>query len=48
MDFFGARYMSAAQGRFTSQDEFKGGIVDPFTGKDIETNTALVLHGSQS
>jgi len=31
-DYFGARYMSAAQGRFTSPDEFTGGIVDPFTG----------------
>src|ERR1039457_2831824 len=41
LDYFGARYYSSAQGRFTSPDEFKGGIVDPFTGKDIETNTAL-------
>ncbi len=41
LDYFGARYFSAAQGRFTSPDEFKGGIVDPFTGQDIETNTAL-------
>jgi RHS repeat-associated protein len=41
LDFFEARYYSAAQGRFTSPDEFKGGIVDPFTGQDIETNTAL-------
>jgi RHS repeat-associated protein len=41
LDFFGARYYSGAQGRFTSPDEFKGGIVDPFTGQDIETNTAL-------
>jgi len=41
LDFFQARYFSSAQGRFTSPDEFKGGIVDPFTGQDIETNTAL-------
>jgi len=41
LDFFEARYFSSAQGRFTSPDEFKGGIVDPFTGQDIETNTAL-------
>jgi RHS repeat-associated protein len=41
MDFFLARYYSSPQGRFTSQDEFKGGIVDAFTGQDIETNTAL-------
>jgi RHS repeat-associated protein len=41
LDYFGARYFSAAQGRFTSPDEFPGGIVDPFTGKGIETNAAL-------
>jgi len=41
LDFFGARYFSAPQGRFTSPDEFKGGIVDPFTGQDIATNNAL-------
>jgi RHS repeat-associated protein len=41
LDYFESRYYSAAQGRFTSPDEFKGGIVDPFTGQDIETNTAL-------
>jgi RHS repeat-associated protein len=41
LDYFGARYFSAAQGRFTSPDEFKGGIADAFTGNDIETNTAL-------
>jgi RHS repeat-associated protein len=35
LDFFLARYYSGAQGRFLSPDEFKGGIVDPFTGKDI-------------
>lgn len=41
LDYFDARYFSSAQGRFTSPDEFKGGIVDAFTGLDIETNTAL-------
>jgi RHS repeat-associated protein len=41
LDYFQARYFSSAQGRFTSPDEFKGGIVDAFTNKDIETNTAL-------
>jgi RHS repeat-associated protein len=41
LDFFEARYFSSAQGRFTPADEFKGGIVDPFTGLDVETNTAL-------
>jgi RHS repeat-associated protein len=41
LDYFLARYYSGAQGRFLSPDEFKGGIVDPFTGQDIETNTAL-------
>ena len=41
LDYFGARYYGSALGRFTSPDEFKGGIVDPFTGQDIETNTAL-------
>jgi RHS repeat-associated protein len=30
-----------SMGRFTSPDEFRGGIVDAFTGQDIETNTAL-------
>jgi RHS repeat-associated protein len=35
LDFFGARYFSAAQGRFTSPDEFTGGIVDPFTGQQV-------------
>ena len=33
LDFFEARYYSSAQGRFTSPDEFKGGIVDAFTNK---------------
>jgi RHS repeat-associated protein len=38
LDFFGARYMSSAQGRFTSPDEFKGGgLFDPFTGQNDET-----------
>jgi RHS repeat-associated protein len=41
LDYFGARYYGSALGRFTSPDEFNGGIVDPFTGQDIETNTAL-------
>jgi RHS repeat-associated protein len=41
LDYFLARYYSGAQGRFLSPDEWKGGIVDPFTGQDIETNTAL-------
>jgi RHS repeat-associated protein len=35
LDFFGARYYSGAQGRFTSPDEFPGGIVDPFTGQQV-------------
>ena len=35
LDYFGARYFSSAQGRWTSPDEFKGGIVDPFTGQQI-------------
>jgi len=41
LDYFGARFYGSALGRFTSPDEFKSGIVDPFTGQDIETNTAL-------
>jgi RHS repeat-associated protein len=36
LDYFGARYMSSAQGRFTSPDEFPGGIVDPFTGQQVQ------------
>jgi RHS repeat-associated protein len=36
LDYFGARYFSAAQGRFTSPDEFAGGIVDPFTGQQVD------------
>jgi RHS repeat-associated protein len=35
LDYFGARYFSAAQGRFTSPDEFTAGIVDPFTGQQV-------------
>ncbi len=35
LDYFGARYFSSAQGRFTSPDEFKGGAVDPFTGQQV-------------
>lgn len=33
LDYFLARYYSSPQGRFTSPDEFPGGIVDPFTGQ---------------
>lgn len=35
LDFFLARYYSSAQGRFTSPDEWAGGIVDPFTGGQV-------------
>jgi RHS repeat-associated protein len=35
LDFFLARYYSSAQGRFTSRDEWAGGIVDPFTGGQV-------------
>ncbi len=35
LDYFLARYYSAGQGRFTSPDEFQGGIVDPFTGQQV-------------
>jgi RHS repeat-associated protein len=35
LDFFLARYYSAAQGRFLSPDEFKGGPDDALTGQDI-------------
>lgn len=35
LDYFLARYYSAAQGRFTSPDEWAGGIVDPFTGQQV-------------
>ena len=41
LDYFGARYYGSTLGRFTSPDEFRGGIVDPFTGQDVETNRAL-------
>ena len=38
LDFFGARYFSGAQGRFTTPDEFKGGgLFDPETGLSDET-----------
>ena len=33
LDFFEARYYSAAQGRFTSPDEFKGGFLDAYSGQ---------------
>jgi RHS repeat-associated protein len=35
LDYFLARYYSGAQDRFLRPDEFKGGIVDPFTGTQI-------------
>lgn len=35
LDYFLARYYSSAQGRFTSPDEWAGGIVDPFTGGQV-------------
>jgi len=35
LDYFIARYYSSPMGRFTSADEFKGGIVDPFTGQQV-------------
>lgn len=35
LDYFGARYFSGAQGRFSTPDEFTGGIVDPFTGDQV-------------
>jgi RHS repeat-associated protein len=35
LDYFLARYYSPAQGRFTSPDEWAGGIVDPFTGQQV-------------
>jgi RHS repeat-associated protein len=35
LDFFLARYYSAAQGRFISPDEFNGGPDDALTGKEI-------------
>ena len=41
LDYFGARYYSSAQGRFSSPDEFKGDIVDIMTGQNIETDQAL-------
>jgi RHS repeat-associated protein len=41
MDYFGARYFSGTQGRFTSPDESKGGTMEPLTGNDAGINTAL-------
>jgi RHS repeat-associated protein len=35
LDYFLARCYNGAQGRFTSPDEFQGGIVDPFTGQQV-------------
>ncbi|HYP07555.1 MAG TPA: RHS repeat-associated core domain-containing protein, partial [Bryobacteraceae bacterium] len=35
LDYFGARYYGPVLGRFTSADEFPGGIVDPLTGQQI-------------
>ncbi|MBL0155545.1 MAG: hypothetical protein IPP47_00260 [Bryobacterales bacterium] len=35
LDYFLARYYSGAQGRFTSPDEFPGGMVDPTTGQQV-------------
>jgi RHS repeat-associated protein len=36
LDYFGARYYSGAQGRFTSPDEFTGGAMDPATGRQVQ------------
>jgi RHS repeat-associated protein len=36
LDEFGARYYTSQYGRFMTVDEFPGGIVDPFTGQQIE------------
>jgi len=36
LDYFGARYMASAQGRFISPDEWQGGAVDPVTGKQVQ------------
>jgi len=35
LDYFLARYYSGSQGRFTSPDQFRGGIIDPFTGQQV-------------
>lgn len=35
LDFFGARYFSSAQGRFTSPDDWAGGIVDAYSGGQV-------------
>lgn len=37
LDFFQARYYSSAQGRFTSPDEWAGGIVDAYSGGQVGT-----------
>jgi RHS repeat-associated protein len=36
LDYFGARYYASMQGRFTSPDEFTGGLVDPQTGRQVQ------------
>jgi RHS repeat-associated protein len=36
LDYFGARYLSSAQGRFTTPDEFTGGIVDAYSGGQMQ------------
>ena len=41
LDYFGARYLSSTQGRFTSPDEFKGEIIDVFSGQNIDTDAVL-------
>ena len=35
LDYFGARYYSSSQGRFTSPDEWAGGIVDAYSGGQV-------------
>ncbi len=37
LDSFQARYYSSAQGRFTSPDEWAGGIVDAYSGRAVGT-----------
>jgi RHS repeat-associated protein len=37
LDFMQARYYSSAQGRFTSPDEWAGGIVDAYSGGQVGT-----------
>ena len=41
LDYFLARYYSAAQGRFTSPDEFTGGIVDAYSGGQVQQSGPL-------